>query len=90
MYQVLNVNWSAFLKGILLTLQGPKCNNGTNVGGPLGSGDLHRFDLSDSVVHWCVIGHCVGIVAAQGVSQMGFLPPPTPPHFASQHTHHFY
>ena len=31
-YQMLNVNWSAFLKGILLILQSHNWNNSTNAG----------------------------------------------------------
>ena len=40
MYQVVNVNWSAFLEGILPTLQSRNRNNGTNGGCQLGGGDL--------------------------------------------------
>ena len=40
MYQVLSVNWSAFLKDILPALQIHNWNNGTNGECQLGSGDL--------------------------------------------------
>ena len=40
-YQVLNVNWSAFLKCILPTLQSHGWNNGTHGGRQLDSGDLY-------------------------------------------------
>ena len=43
--------------------------------GQWGSG----FVPTDSVAHWCVIGHCVGIMAAHVVSQVGVLPSPIPP-----------
>ena len=29
-----------------------------------------RFTPTDYVAHYCVIGHCVGIIAAYGMSQM--------------------
>ena len=45
-YQVLNVNWSTFLKDILLTLQSHDWNNGTNRGCQLGSGDLGLLPLT--------------------------------------------
>ena len=45
-YQVLNVNWSTFLRGILLTLQTHGWNNGTNGGHQLGSGDLDLLPLA--------------------------------------------
>ena len=44
-YQVLNVNWSTFLKGILPTLQSNSWNNGTHGGCQLGSGDLDLLPL---------------------------------------------
>ena len=75
-YQVLNVNWSAFLKGILPTDQSHGWINGINRGSQLGSEDL-------GLPYWCVIGHCVSVMAAHGASKTGFLPPPTPPHIPS-------
>ena len=45
-YQVLNVNWSTFLKGILLTLQGHGWNNNTYERCQLGSGDLDLLPLA--------------------------------------------
>ena len=63
---MLNANWSAFLKGIF---QSHDWNSGTNEGCQLGSGDLGLLPLA----HWCVTGHCVGVMA-------GFLLPPTQPH----------
>ena len=45
-YQVLNVNWSAFLKGILPTLQSHGGYNGTHEGHQLGSGDLGLLPLT--------------------------------------------
>ena len=81
----LNVNWCAFLKGILLTLQSPGWNNGIHGGCQLGSGDLPPTSY---VAHWCVIGHCVGIMVAYGMSQIRVFvtshhipsqPNPTPP-----------
>ena len=88
MYQVLIVNWSAFLKGILPTIQCPGWNNRTH-GGPIGQwGPI--FANTGYVAHWCVIDHCVGIMAAHGVS-LGvvfatFYPTyPTPPHPTPPH-----
>ena len=39
-YQLLNVNWCAFVKGILPTLQSHSWKSGTLGGRQLGSGDL--------------------------------------------------
>ena len=83
-YQVLNVNWSTFLRGILPTLQTHGWNSGTHGGHQLGSGDLDWLPLA--VWPTDVIGHCVGVMAAHGVSlgvvfATSFPPhPPTPPH----------
>ena len=49
MYQVLNVNWSTFLKGILPTLQSHGWNNGTHGGCQLGSRDLGLLPLTTYV-----------------------------------------
>ena len=43
------------------------------------------FAPTDYVVHWCAIGHCVGIVDAHEVFQTRDLPPPTPPHPTPPH-----
>ena len=47
-YPILNLNWSAFLEGILLTFQSPDWNIGTNGGHQLqlGGGDLGLFPLT--------------------------------------------
>ena len=39
------------------------------------------FVFTDSVAHWCVIVHYVGVMAAHGVSQIGIFATshPTPP-----------
>ena len=90
-YQVLNVNWSAFLKGILPTLQSHSWNNGTHGGCQLDSGCLYLLPLAMWPTGTYVIGHCVGVMAAHEVSRLtrgGFchLPPhpplPVPPHTA--------
>ena len=44
-YQVLNVNWSTFLKDILPTLQSHSWNNSTHGGCQLGNGDLDLLPL---------------------------------------------
>ena len=82
LYQVLNINWSAFVKGILLTLQSHGWSNGTHGGHQLGSGDLY---LLGYVAHCCVIGHCVDIMAAHGVSQGVVLPTSHPTHPSLSH-----
>ena len=41
---------------------------------------------TDSVACWCFWPH-VGVMAAHGVSQAGFLPPPTPLYSAAHPTH---
>ena len=65
-----NVNWSAFVKGILPTLQTHVWNNGTHGRQQLGSGYLGLFELPLTIyVAQYMIGHCVGIMAAHGVSQ---------------------
>ena len=83
-YQVLSVNWSAFLKGILLTLHSHGWNNGTHGGCQLGSGDLSLLpltlwptcvSLANVWVSWLFMG-CP-------IAKRGFLPhltPPTPLH----------
>ena len=45
-YQVLNVNWSAFLKGNLQTLQSHGWNNGTHGGCQLGSENLGLLPMT--------------------------------------------
>ena len=52
--------------GILPTLQTHDWNNGTHGGRQLGSGDLDLLPLA--IWFTDVIGHCVGIMAAHGVS----------------------
>ena len=46
LYQVSNANWSAFLKGILPTLQSHGWNNGTHGGRQLDSEDLYLLPLA--------------------------------------------
>ena len=81
-YQVLNVNWSALLNGILPTLQSHGWYNGTHGGCQLGSGDLGLLPLA----MWST-----GVLLAtvwvswllMGCSKQGFchLPlHPVPPH----------
>ena len=48
------------------------------------------FAPTGYVAHWCVIVHCVGIMAAHGVSLGWFLPPSIPPHPAAHPTHSLY
>ena len=61
MYQVLNVNWFAFLESILLTFQLYDWNNDTNKGCQLGGGDLSLLLLTLWPTN-------VGIMVAHGVS----------------------
>ena len=45
---------------------------------PIGQWGPPGFIPTEYVAHWCVIGHCVAIMATHGVSQTGFfcyLPP---------------
>ena len=83
-YEVLNVNWFAFLKGILLTLQSHSRNNGTHGGHKLGSGELDLLPLT----MWRT-GVSLATVwvlwLLMGCSKQGFLSPPTPPCPTSQH-----
>ena len=76
-YQVLNFNWSALLKGILPTHQSHGWNNGTHGGHQLGSGDLHLLPLA----MW-LTGVSLATVWASwlymGVPRGGFCHPPTP------------
>ena len=78
-YQVLNVNWSAFLKGILPTLQSHGWDNWTHGGHQLDCGCLYLLPLAMRPTGTYVIGHCVGVMAAHGCPKGWFLPPPTPP-----------
>ena len=77
-YQVLNVNWSAFVKGILPTLQSHGWNNGTHGGCQLDSGDLYLLPLAV----WPT-GVLLATVWASwllmGCPKRWFLPPPSPP-----------
>ena len=76
--QVLNVNWSAFLKGVLPTLQSHDWNNGTNGGCQLDSGDLYLLPQT----LW-LIGVSLATVWASwlliGCPKWKFLPPPISP-----------
>ena len=84
-YQVLNVNWSAFLKGILPTLQSHGWNNGTHGGRQLNSGDLYLLPLAvwptgmllaTVWVSWLLVG-----VPRSGFCHLPPHPPlPIPPH----------
>ena len=77
-YQVLNVSWSAFVKGILPTLQSHSWNNGTHGRHQLDSGDLYLLPLA--------VWPTGVLLATVWVSWLlmecpkgWFLPPPTPP-----------
>ena len=75
-YQVLNANWSAFVKGILLTLQGHGWNNGTHGWCQLGSGDLGLLPLA----MWPTIVSLATVWASWLLiecSKQWFLPLPT-------------
>ena len=99
-YQVLNVNWSTFLKEILPTLLSLGWNNGTHIGCQLASGDLYFLPLTmwptgvllaTVWVSWPLCGYhghsC-------GVPNSGFchLPPhlPLPYHPTAHYTHPLY
>ena len=76
---VKNVDRSAFLKSIF---RPSKVTTGTMA--PMEGTDWAMepgFAPTDSVVHWCGIGHCVGVMAAHGMSQAKFFftSHPTPP-----------
>ena len=76
MYQVLNVNWSTFLRGILPTLQTHGWNNGTHGGRQLGSGDLYLLPLAmrpTSVLLATVWASWL----LMGCPKRWFLPPPS-------------
>ena len=92
-YQVLNVNWSAFLNDILLTLQSHSWNNGTHGVRQLDSGDLYLLSLA--------VWPTVALLATVWASWLlikchwgWFMPPlspptpprPTPPRLASHPT----
>ena len=78
LYQVSNANWSAFLKGILPTLQSHGWNNGTHGGRQLDSGDLYLLPLAV----W-PSGVLLATVWASWLLMEcpweWFLPPPSPP-----------
>ena len=86
-YQVLNVNWSTFLKGILPTLLSHRWNNGTHGGCHLGSGALYLLPLAMWPTGMLLATVWVGIMAAHEMSQMVVLPPSTfhPPHSVPLH-----
>ena len=63
---------------------GPMENtNGTHGEHQLDSGDLYLFPLT--VAHWCAIGHCVGVMAAHGVSQGVVFATSHPTHLSPSH-----
>ena len=87
LYQVSNANWSAFLKGILPTLQSHGWNNGTHGGRQLDSEDLYllrAYWLCGPLECYCPL--CGRHGCSWGVPRGGFchLPPrpplPVPPH----------
>ena len=86
-YQVLKVNWSAFLKGILPTLQSDGWNNGTHGVYQLNNGDLYLLPQAmwPLVCYWPQCGH---YGCSWSVPRGGFchLPPthafPVPSHSA--------
>ena len=78
LYQVSNANWSAFLKGILPTLQSHGWNNGTHGGRQLDSEDLYLLPLAvwpTGVLLATVWASWLLIRCPWG----WFLPPPSPP-----------
>ena len=81
LYQVSNANWSAFLKGILLTLQSHGWNNGTHGGNQFDSGDLYLLPLAVGLLecYWPLCGHhgCSWSVPRGGFCH---LPPSLPTH----------
>ena len=87
-YQVLNVNWSAFLKGILSTLQSHGWDNGTHGEHQLDSGCLYLLPLAMRPTGTYVIGHCVGVMAAHGVSQGVVFATSHPTHPSRSTPHH--
>ena len=96
-YQVLNVNWSTFLKSILPTLQSHGWNNATHGGRQLGSEDLDLLPLA----MWPT-GVPLATVWASWLlmkcPKRWFLPPPspatpscpTPPYPVTHPTHPLY
>ena len=77
-YQVLNVNLSAFLKGILQTLQSYRWNNGTHGGHQLGNVDLGLLSLN--MWSTCVSFTTVWVSwLLMGCPKQGFFPPPALP-----------
>ena len=65
-YSMLNVNWSAFLEGILPTPQSPNWNTGTNGGCQLGGGDLGLLPLPlwPTNTAWAIVWTPTGAIAA--------------------------
>ena len=98
LYQVSNANWSAFLKGILPTLQSHGWNNGTHGGRQLDSGDLYLLPLAvwPTGVFWPLCGHhgCSWSVPRGGFCHLPPHPPtpprPTPPRPTSHPTNPLY
>ena len=78
--QVLNVNWSAFVKAIFPTLQSHGWNNGTHGGCQLDSGDLALLPLTMGplLCHWPLCGR-------HGCSWRVLPPPSTPTHPSPSH-----
>ena len=76
-YQVLNVNWSACMKGILPTLQSHRWKNGTHREHQLGSAHLSLLPLTmgPTVVPLATVW---ATWLLMGCPKWWFLPPPTP------------
>ena len=92
--KVLNINWSAFLKGILLTLQSNSWNNDTHGGRQLGSGDLGLLPLTMGLTIVSLANVWTSWLL-MGCPKQWILPPPTPPcptppHSATHPTHPLY
>ena len=84
-YQVLNVNWSAFLKGILPTVQSHGWNNGTHGGCQLDNETCicSQWLCGPLVCYWPLCGRngCSWSVPRGGFCHLPPHPPlPIPPH----------
>ena len=78
MYQVLNVDWFTFLKGILPTLQTHGWSNGTHGGHQLDSGDLYLLPLTIRPTS-VLLATAWASWLLMGCPSGWFLPPPSPP-----------
>ena len=84
LYQVSNANWSTFLKGIFADPPESRLEQWDPWRAPIGQwGPMSA--PTGCVAHWGVIGHCVGVMDAHGVSLGVVFATSLPTHPSASH-----